>query len=280
MTESPTPAPEYASGLLHRLITDHAHQWLAELGTIDGGKRLALALLADYENLPPKARLPIPMVLHCPECRARHVDVGEFATKPHHTHACQSCGMVWRPAIGPTVGVQFLPGFKNEEPEQPAQAKAADLIAAATKLVAEGNHTKLCSGGLNEACDCPFGDLEEALRGISQAPELATPPAPAAERPAVVTAAMIDAASASRARDDEGEFPPLCELIDFSGENKTRTVIRAALEAALLADQAEHPAVTVLRELVACVEADSRGPRFEAAMESARALLAGSGGGQ
>ncbi len=41
---------------------------------------------------------------------------GEFATKPHHTHACQSCGMVWRPAIGPTVGVQFLPGFKNPDP--------------------------------------------------------------------------------------------------------------------------------------------------------------------
>jgi hypothetical protein len=41
----------------------------------------------------------------------RHVD--EYATKPHHTHACQSCGGVWRPAIVYTVGVQFLPGFKN-----------------------------------------------------------------------------------------------------------------------------------------------------------------------
>lgn len=58
----------------------------------------------------------IPMLLWCPECGARHLDVGDFATKPHHTHACQSCGMVWRPAIGPTVGVAFLPGFKNEEP--------------------------------------------------------------------------------------------------------------------------------------------------------------------
>jgi len=56
---------------------------------------------------------PIPMLLWCPQCRARHIDVGEFATKPHHTHACQSCGMVWRPALVPTVGVQFLPGFKN-----------------------------------------------------------------------------------------------------------------------------------------------------------------------
>lgn len=57
---------------------------------------------------------PIPMLLTCPECGKRHVDAGEFATKPHHTHVCQHCGMTWRPAIVPTVGVQFLPGFKDE----------------------------------------------------------------------------------------------------------------------------------------------------------------------
>jgi hypothetical protein len=57
---------------------------------------------------------PVPMILTCPTCKARHVDVGEFAIKPHHTHACQNCGMVWRPAIVPTVGVQFLPGFKSD----------------------------------------------------------------------------------------------------------------------------------------------------------------------
>jgi hypothetical protein len=55
----------------------------------------------------------VPMLLWCPACSARHVDVGEFATKVHHTHACQSCGVVWRPAIVPTVGVQYLPGFKD-----------------------------------------------------------------------------------------------------------------------------------------------------------------------
>jgi len=56
---------------------------------------------------------PIPLRLVCPECKALHVDEGEFATKPHHTHACQRCGNVWRPAIVPTVGVRFLPGFKD-----------------------------------------------------------------------------------------------------------------------------------------------------------------------
>lgn len=76
----------------------------------------------ETKAVPPNARKavleeyapPIPMILHCPECGGRHIDEGEFAMKKHHTHACQHCGMVWRPAVVPTVGVQFLPGFKNE----------------------------------------------------------------------------------------------------------------------------------------------------------------------
>lgn len=58
---------------------------------------------------------PIEMLLWCPQCHERHLDLGEFATKPHHTHACQRCGMVWQPAIVATVGVEFLPGFRNND---------------------------------------------------------------------------------------------------------------------------------------------------------------------
>lgn len=54
------------------------------------------------------------MLLWCPECGERHIDEGEFETKTHHTHACQHCGHCWRPAVGATCGVRFLPGFKNE----------------------------------------------------------------------------------------------------------------------------------------------------------------------
>ncbi len=62
---------------------------------------------------------PIPMLLWCPECGHRHIDEGVFATKSHHTHACQGCGLVWRPAIAATTGVQFLPGFKNGDAATP-----------------------------------------------------------------------------------------------------------------------------------------------------------------
>jgi hypothetical protein len=77
------------------------------------------AILADAAGDP----APIPMRLPCPgiverngmqvPCGELHVDEGEFATKPHHTHACQECGLVWRPAVVATVGVRFLPGYKN-----------------------------------------------------------------------------------------------------------------------------------------------------------------------
>lgn len=58
---------------------------------------------------------PIPMILFCPNCHHRHIDVGVFEFKHHHTHACQHCGFVWRPAVVYTVGVKFLPGFKDDE---------------------------------------------------------------------------------------------------------------------------------------------------------------------
>jgi predicted RNA-binding Zn-ribbon protein involved in translation (DUF1610 family) len=69
------------------------------------------AFLAAQPAAPEKEA--IPMFLTCPHCGARHIDEGEFATKVHHTHSCQDCGLTWRPAVCATVGVHFLPGFKN-----------------------------------------------------------------------------------------------------------------------------------------------------------------------
>jgi len=73
-------------------------------------ERIAPLLVTDGSVEP----LPVPMILHCPECSTRHIDAGVFATRAHYTHACQHCGFVWRPAIVSTVGVQFLPGFKDK----------------------------------------------------------------------------------------------------------------------------------------------------------------------
>ena len=55
----------------------------------------------------------IDLILFCPLCNFRHIDKGNFEHKEHHTHACQNCGFVWRPAVIATRGVQFLPGFKD-----------------------------------------------------------------------------------------------------------------------------------------------------------------------
>lgn len=74
-----------------------------------------MSITAEAAPALPAVPSPVPMLLWCPACGARHVDAGDYATKPHHTHACQACGMVWRPAIVATTGVEFLPGFKDPE---------------------------------------------------------------------------------------------------------------------------------------------------------------------
>lgn len=88
---------------------DKDHQWwlYAALTTWAAGGLIPSYIAGEGKT--------IPMRLPCPSCNVLHIDEGEFATKVHHTHACQHCGMVWRPAVVPTVGVQFLPGFKNAD---------------------------------------------------------------------------------------------------------------------------------------------------------------------
>jgi rubredoxin len=89
---------------------------------------------------------PIPMVLHCPECKERHIDEGDFAMKPHHTHSCQSCGLTWRPAIAATVGVQFLPGFKNDGRAAPHLQVGLDavnrILRLSGKITRQGEQVK------------------------------------------------------------------------------------------------------------------------------------------
>lgn len=75
-------------------------------------------LRIDLEDGKLGEKYSIPMIINCPICTARHIDEGKFRFAPHHTHACQDCGHVWRPAKVNTHGVQFLPGYRNQEPSQ------------------------------------------------------------------------------------------------------------------------------------------------------------------
>lgn len=44
--------------------------------------------------------------LYCPKCSREHVDLGEWAGRPHRTHLCANCGEKWAPEIGTrTVGI-------------------------------------------------------------------------------------------------------------------------------------------------------------------------------
>jgi hypothetical protein len=88
-------------------------------------------LLTELEQLREHA-VPVPMLLWCPGCGQRHIDEGDFAAKRHHTHACQHCGHVWRPAVVATVGVRYLPGFKDE----PAASNDTPLAAASLGEIA------------------------------------------------------------------------------------------------------------------------------------------------
>lgn len=88
-------------------------KWDARIGKWDARIGIGIRSIAKMLREQMSAPAPVPMLLTCPMCTKRHIDEGEFATKGHHTHACQSCGHVWRPALVETVGVRFLPGFKN-----------------------------------------------------------------------------------------------------------------------------------------------------------------------
>lgn len=103
-----------AHALNNKILIDVERLTKAKLTTVLASYRAPVG-----ETIGGELCVAIPMLLWCPSCHTRHVDQGEFATldKPHHTHACQHCGMVWRPALGPTIGVQFLPGFKDKKDE-------------------------------------------------------------------------------------------------------------------------------------------------------------------
>ena len=97
----------------------------------------------------------------------------------------------------------------------------------------------------DEGQDLGYSSLADELREISQAISAHLERSGEVQEPAVPpgyvlvpiepTQEMITAMSASKAKDSEGEFPMLLDLIDYSGENKTHAVLKAAYVAMLAA---------------------------------------------
>ena len=98
---------------LESMRITHGHV-MAQLNESQSVARALAVENARYQQAELADPAPVPMILTCPSCSARHVDVA-FANKRHHTHSCQHCGMCWRPAVVATVGVQFLPGFHDDD---------------------------------------------------------------------------------------------------------------------------------------------------------------------
>ncbi|MDV3515216.1 hypothetical protein [Stenotrophomonas sp. C1657] len=71
------------------------------------------------------AQGPVPMVLHCPRCHLQHIDAPDERTPdwknpPHRSHLCHGCGLIWRPADVPTIGVESAQTTgKNDTPFAP-----------------------------------------------------------------------------------------------------------------------------------------------------------------
>lgn len=83
------------------------------------------SLLPEFDAIVEASHSPVPLILTCPACSERHIDEGEFATRPHRTHRCSDCGLEWRPANIPTVGVRYLPGQPAAAP-RPTTSIAVD----------------------------------------------------------------------------------------------------------------------------------------------------------
>ncbi len=73
---------------------------------------------------PISERTPVHMLLWCPVCFERHIDREDM--DPHKTHACQYCGLLWRPTLIATHGVWFLPGCLDEPEEDTAEDEEED----------------------------------------------------------------------------------------------------------------------------------------------------------
>lgn len=79
---------------------------------LTGYLRSLYGKLEHWRNTAARMGEPIPMVLHCPYCRAQHIDGWDkgvnWAERPHSTHLCLSCHKTFKPSLRETIGVKEL----------------------------------------------------------------------------------------------------------------------------------------------------------------------------
>jgi Recombination endonuclease VII len=107
---------DHKTGEIRGFLCSRCNLLLGNAGDgVEWLKRAARYLMSEARPLRTSEQVaPVPMILYCPVCAHQHVDEGPWALRIHRSHACQKCGMVGRPALVATVGVRFLPGFKDE----------------------------------------------------------------------------------------------------------------------------------------------------------------------
>lgn len=196
---------------------------------------------------------PIPMRLTCPECGQLHVDAGRFATHPHHTHVCQHCGLTWRPAVVCTVGVRFLPGFKDSSGFAPVPAPPGmNVMPEATR----GNSSRV------SWLDAPRAGSDEVPWDGSH-----PPPAPPEE---ITTRCGCDESRSLKAE----VFALQDRLMEYDeGDSAALSALRGVIDASLWDNEEEQERGDHLARLKEVAEQFEPLKRMKRDVERARARI-------
>lgn len=104
------------------------------------------------------AQAPIDMILYCPNCGEQHIDAPEhpngpsqfsrvgdpvWTNRPHRSHLCHQCGIIWRPADVPTNGVADIKtkGKDDTWVVYAGEIQAAEVEGTGSPTLAERGET-------------------------------------------------------------------------------------------------------------------------------------------
>lgn len=190
----------------------------AELEAIKQGQ------LRDAGNVPDHRNDLVPGELHCAKCKFRlskrvlNMQAGTVHCGTSKTEPCPNgCGLLW-----PITW------------EQEAREGYLLVDQLFNRAIAAEESCRKLTAELNAQNGPTFMGK----------PVLAAQPVSAQDAkegyqlmPIEPTHEIISAMNCSKARDDEGEFPMMVDLLDYSGENKAHTALKAAYAAAIAAQK-------------------------------------------